>query len=460
MIKIFKKILCLSIILFSFSTKLPALNLEEEIAYYKNIQKPLEELLEDLKNFVGIENSGIFFRTVNDKINYKTTNYYATHYNELYDFYAEKLFCLIHLNIEDPFLIENDDSIDIRQKTIDAIELIVYELEEICKAYLLPEKLDKISKMSQPNIGYKGTLTLFQKIKSFVEKNKNILNHIYKHERDIIIYFKSTHKTEPNIVPLLNLPILQYENIKKSCKDILKNLDNVIAFYVEKFNAFLELDIEEENIKKDKKNSIFDRFTRKKKDDESIAIEADPIDVPIDPNDVIQKKRNSSSLKALSPRTQSLKKISIDTINKEDIEVHPQSAQPNTNVQFDATTTKKRSTFFLKTLTPRASSPKSTYVDGLNRGASDSKLSPKKILPDPTPRPKSEEIHIIRKNKSNSFTHSDLNLTSKIQKLELSSNHRQKTLIKAPKNAIEIISPKKKEKKKDKKKNKKKKKKE
>ncbi|MDP1975890.1 MAG: hypothetical protein Q8K37_07975, partial [Alphaproteobacteria bacterium] len=377
-----------------------------------------EEFLEDLQGFVGLENSGIFLRTVIDG-DYAATNYYAAHFVELYGFYAERLCSLLYGGVDNPSSIENEETLYIRQKIIDAIELIFYELEEICKAYLEPEKIDKISIMSQPNIGYEGTIKLFKKIRTFVEKHATIFNRIYIHERDIIIFSKSVNNdVEPNIVPVLNLPILNYEDIKKSCERVLKHLKAVTAFYTEKYNELLGIDDEIEFVKKDKKVSVFDRFTRKKK-------EIDPIEsyISVEESNAINTdnappiKRRSSLLQSLSPRsrTQSLKKISIDEIDKK---VDWDSIELNTSAEIKPR--KRRSSSILKVLTPRVFTPRSPHGDGLNRGSSDSKLSPKKITLESTPRPKSGDDYIVCK-RSNSLPHSDSDIMSRseiISKLE------------------------------------------
>lgn len=453
MINVLKKKIYFFVVFFVLSCNVFALNLEKEIAYYRDIKKPLEEFLEDLNEFRETT-PGIIFRTpLKDdslvEFDYKSSCYFANHFMELYDFYAERLFSLVHLHSIDPFSIENDETLVIRQKIIDAIELIFYELEGICEAYLLPEKIEKINIMSQPKIGYKGTLKMFQKIRTFVEKHANIFNHIYIHERDILVFSELRNDVKPNIVPALNLPMLKYEDIKKSSARVLKHLDVVIVFYIEKFNAFLSVDEEQESAQKNKKVSMFDRFLHKKKEvepvepliivEESNAINTDNV-LPI-------KRRSSSLLKSLSPRlrTQSLKKISVDGIKKVDSDIESQSTVFNTKSAEDIKLRKKRSSSILKGLTPRSITPRSPHGDGLNRGFSDSKISPKKIVPESTPRPKSGD-DIIMLKRFNSLPNNDSDIISRaeiitnLEKLYLNTDTRTKKSKKDSKGFI-AISP-------------------
>jgi hypothetical protein len=458
MINFVKKTILLCSIFFALSGNVFALNLEEEIAYYRDIKKPLEEFLDDL-NLFRETTLGIIFRTplkdnsleddlLEDDLlkdetlvdfDYKSSHYYANHFMELYGFYAERLYSLLYDGTDDPFFIEDDETLVIRQKIIGAIELIMDELLDYAKIYLKPKKLAKIYKMSQPKFGYEGTLKIVQKIRTFVEKHETIFNRIYVHERDIIIFSKRGNENEPKIVPVLNLPILKYKNIKKSCKQILEQLDEVKLFYEKKLHECLSADDEIESIKKDKK-SMFDRFTRKKKEvepvesriivEESNAINTD--------NEPPIKRRSSSLLKSLSPRsraqrTQSLKKISVDEIKKRDEEVEVTYIESNVA---ENKPIKKRSSSILKVLsprvlTPRTPTPRSPHGDVLNRGSSDSKLSPKKKVPESTPRPKSGD-DITMCKRSNSLPHNDSDIISRaeiisnLEKLYLNSDTRTK----------------------------------
>ncbi|MDP1724603.1 MAG: hypothetical protein Q8L85_07870 [Alphaproteobacteria bacterium] len=429
MINTLKKKIYFLVIFFVLSGNVFALNLEKEIAYYRDIKKPLEEFLEDLNEFRETT-PGIIFRTPSKddslgdetlvEFDYKSSCYYANHFMELYDFYAERLFSLLYEGVDNPFFIENEETLFIRQKIIDAIELIMDELLGWAKAYLKSEKLEKINKMSQPNIGYKGTLKLVQKIRQFVEKHETIFNRIYVHERDIIIFSESVNNdVEPKLVPALNLPILKYEDIKKYCERVLKHFDVVTAFYVEKYSMLLSEDNEKKFVKKDKKKSRLDKSTCKKKED-VVVVESSVINTDNAP----PIKRRSSLLQSLSPRsrTQSLKKILIDRIDKEDLEVEVKSTETNTSVECNAEEIKpikKRSSSTLKVLSPRGNSVsvKKTSVDAFDhRANSDSLVQPSRVKA--TPRSPSEEDYIPR-NRTKSLTHKDTHIASIIEQLDV-----------------------------------------
>ncbi|MDP3533025.1 MAG: hypothetical protein Q8S31_07035 [Alphaproteobacteria bacterium] len=452
-----KKKIYFFVIFFVLSGNVFALNLEKEIAYYRDIKKPLEEFLEDLNEFRETT-PGIIFRTpLKDdslvEFDYKSSCYFANHFMELYDFYDERLFSLVNLWVlgsVDPYSIEDEETLANRQKIIDAIELIFHELEGICEAYLLPEKIEKINIMSQPKIGYKGTLKMFQKIRTFVEKHATIFNRIYIHERDIVIFSESINDdVEPKIVPVLNLPILKFEDIKKSSERALKHLDAVTAFYVEKFSVLLDELGEGMLTKKDAKPSMLDRFKRKKKEIESHTIADESNAINID-NAPLIKRRSSSLLKSLSPRsrTQSLKKISLEEIDKVDSDIELQSTELNTSEEIKPI--KKRSSSILKALSPRLLTPRtptqrSPHGDGLNRGSSDSKISPKKIVPESSPRPKSSDDY-IRCKRSNSLPHSDSDIIprsdiiSKLEKLHLGNDMHMKISKKDSKSTISFVA--------------------
>lgn len=155
---------------------LSVIDIREEEHFYEKAELPLQGFINEAQNFIAGESYGTLFRGDNQHL-LKT-------FDAIPNFYKGcKTYIVTHNTIFD---YEAETTKEFRLGILSCIKTIICEINEYAIVMAAEDKLEKIKKMTNPQLGYEATLKVLAKFLGFAQRSLLIMDMIYEHEKKIL----------------------------------------------------------------------------------------------------------------------------------------------------------------------------------------------------------------------------------------------------------------------------------